>query len=182
MLTTLDKPVNCRFGPGVEYATLGALELGALAELQGGNSSGNWWYIRLPQNPSVFCWVAASVTYASGSLAGLPIIPPPAALVTDVSLKLDPDDISVPGCNFPYTPVQMSGSITANGPALVEWHWETSQGNTSSTQTLKFDKFGTKTVEDYVKYDSEGNHWVKLVVTSPNSMVAKANYKVTCTP
>ena len=181
-LTTIDKPVNCRFGPGTEYSVVGYFLLGESARIEGKASDSNWWYIRTPKNPDLICWVAGSVTQASGDLALVKVVPPPEVLVTDVSLKLDPRDITVPGCVFPYTPVTLTGSITTNGPAIVEWHWETSQGNVTSSQVIKFTKFGTLTVSDYVKYGAAGTFWVKLVVTSPNSDVAKAEYKVVCGP
>jgi hypothetical protein len=182
VLTSAKDPVNCRFGPGVEWQMVGALLVGETAEIIGKTAGGGWWLIRLPSNPNTTCWVAASVTVLSGDLAAINIIAPPQAIVTKVSLTLKPTEVSVPGCVFPYTPVDLAGAITTNGPAVVEWHWETSQGNVSASSTLKFDKYDTKTVTDYVKYGAEGNYWVKLVVTKPNSMVAQAKYKVVCGP
>jgi hypothetical protein len=182
MLTPAKDPVNCRVGPGTEWQTVGALLGGEMAPILGKSAGSNWWYIQPPSNPGTFCWVAASVTIASGNLAIVNVVAPPQAIVTKVSLKLDPTEITVPGCTFPYSPVDMTGTITTNGPATVEWHWETSQGNVSASSTLNFAKYDTLTVSDYVKYGSEGNYWVKLVVTKPNSMVAQAKYKVVCSP
>ena len=122
------------------------------------------------------------MTIASGNFAAVNVVAPPQAIVTKVLLTLKPTEITVPGCVFPYTPVDMTGEITTNGPAIVEWHWETSQGNVSSSNTLNFAKYDTQTVSDYVKYGAEGNYWVKLVVTKPNSMVVQAKYKVVCGP
>jgi len=181
-LTTIDKPVNCRFGPGTEYSIIGYFLLGQTTRIEGKSGDGKWWFIRSPQNPSDFCWVAASVTSASGNLALVNLVSAPDVFVTDVSLKIEPDTIIVPGCVFPYIPVTMTGSITTNGPAMVEWHWETSQGNVSSSSMIKFAQSGTKTVSDYYKYGTADTHWIKLVVTSPNSKVVKATYKVTCGP
>jgi hypothetical protein len=181
-VTPAKDPVNCRFGPGVEWLTVGALKVGESATVMGKTTGGNWWYIQLPSNPQNFCWVAASVTVPSGSFDAIAVVAPPQALVTKVSLELDPTEISVPGCVFPYTPIDLKATITTNGPTVVEWHWETSQGNTSASEDLTFKKYDTLPVSDYTKYDKEGNYWVKLVVTKPNSMVAQAKYKVICGP
>jgi len=182
MVTPAKDPVNCRFGPGVEWQTVGALPVAGWANILGKTADGGWWYVQLSSNPSISCWVAASVTIASGNLAAVNVVALPQAIVTKVSLTLKPTEITVPGCVFPYTPIEMTGTITTNGPAIVEWHWETSQGNVSASGTLNFNKYGDQTVTDHVKYGAEGNYWVKLVVTKPNSMVAQAKYKVVCGP
>lgn len=182
MLTPMDKPVNCRFGPGVEYAFVGGLFPGETAPILGKNASGDWWYIPPPKSPDIYCWVAANVTVASGDLPAVSVLAPPQTFVTGVTLVTDPTEVTVPGCVFPYSVVNLTGTITSNGPAVVEWHWETSQGNVSATETLNFDQSGTKTVENYVKYGSDGRHWVELVVTSPNKLVVYANYRVMCRP
>lgn len=182
MVSPSKDPVNCRFGPGQAWVTVGALNVGEAATILGKTADGGWWYIRLPSNPTTTCWVAASVTTPSGNYAAVTVGTPPQATVTKVSLTLNPTEITVPGCVFPFTPIAMTGVITTNGPTMVEWHWETSQGNVSSSDTLKFDQYGKQTVSDSVKYDAAGNYWVKLVVTKPNSMVIQAKYKVVCGP
>jgi hypothetical protein len=175
-------PVNCRFGPGVEWVTVGALKVGEMATILGKTAGGGWWYVQLPSNPANSCWVAASVTVPSGNYDAVAIVAPPQAIVTKVTLKLDPTEVTVPSCSFPYTPINLKGQITTNGPTMVEWHLETSQGNVSASDIFKFERYESITINDYVKYDKEGNYWVKLVVTKPNSMVAQAKYKVVCGP
>jgi hypothetical protein len=182
MLTTIDKPVNCRFGPGTEYSVISYFLQGQSARIEGKAGDGNWWYIRPPMDQNLFCWVAGSVTQASGNLALVNVVPAPDVFVTTVALKLDPVKVTVPGCVFPYTPVTMTGSITTNGPAIVEYHWETSQGNTSSANMIKFTGFGTQDVSDHVHYGAAGTFWVKLVITSPNSKSVKSEYVVVCGP
>ena len=46
-----DQPVNCRFGPEVSYAIVGALVLGRQAEIIGRNEQSSWWYVRNPSDP-----------------------------------------------------------------------------------------------------------------------------------
>jgi hypothetical protein len=181
-LSPAKDPVNCRFGPGTAWQTIGGLQPGETASILAKTADGEWWHIRLPSNATATCWVAASVTAASGNLEAVGILAPPQAFVTKVSLTVKPVEVTVPGCVFPYTPIDLYGEITVNGPAIVKWHWETSQGDVSATDTFKFDQFGTRKIADYVKYGDKGNYWVKLVVTEPNSVVAEASYKVRCNP
>jgi hypothetical protein len=161
---------------------VGALKVGESANIMGKTGGGAWWYVQLPSNPENFCWVAASVTVPSGDYNAVAVVAPPQAIVTKVSLELDPTEVTVPGCTFPYTPINLKGTITTNGPTEVEWHLETSQGDVSATDTFKFERYESITINDHVKYGAEGNYWVKLVVTKPNSRVAQAQYKVKCGP
>lgn len=178
-VTASDKPVNCRFGPGTAWEPVDGLDVGESEEILGKNDSGSWWQIQIG---SKLCWVAASVTTAGGNLGSVPVVSIPQALVTAVGLDIDPSTVTVPGCVFPGPSVELNGTITTNGPVTVTWHWETSEGNVSSSVTLDFDAFGSQKVSDVYKGGGEGTHWVKLVVTSPNSKLVKTDYKVVCGP
>ncbi len=68
---------NCRVGPGKVYDYLGGLYIGQLAEVYGRNSSNNYWYIRLPENPNLFCWVTGEYATVNGNFASLPVFTPP---------------------------------------------------------------------------------------------------------
>lgn len=171
-------PVNCRFGPGTEYAVVGALLVAEVGNIQGKSAGGDWWFIQTPKGAN--CWVAGSVVIASGNLAIVNVLAAPQALVTDVTLAVKPTTLVVPGCVFPYSPVELKGSITTNGPATVKWRWETSQGDVSATSSLEFTSFGTKTIEDVYKVGAKGDYWIKLVVLGPNNDMAQATYEVVC--
>jgi hypothetical protein len=173
--------VNCRFGPGTFWASISGLNPGQTAEITGRNGDSTWWYIKDPQNPGGFCWVSASVTNTAGNLALLGIIASPNAVVTDVTVKLSPNTISVPGCMGPVQPISLKGTITVNGPVKVKWHFETQQGGSLTSHTTNFDEFGAKNAnEDYTPIVSAGTYWVRLVITSPNSQTGEAKYKVNC--
>jgi uncharacterized protein YraI len=178
VVTPLKDPVNCRFGPGTEWAPIGALLAGETAPIQGKTAGGEWWYILTSNGAN--CWVAASVTGASGNLAIVNSLAPPQALVTNVTLNVKPSTVSVPGCTFPASPVELKGTISTNGPTQVTWHWETSQGDVSADSYLNFKGFGQKDVEDTYKVGSQGEFWIRLVVTSPNTKTVQAKYKVVC--
>lgn len=68
---------NCRTGPGKVYDMVGALRVGQGAEVIGRDSTGNYWYIRDPSNPSSFCWVWGQYATLSGNVGALPIFTPP---------------------------------------------------------------------------------------------------------
>jgi hypothetical protein len=173
--------VNCRFGPGTAWAIVSGLNVGQTTEIAGRNADSSWWYVKDPSNPGAYCWVGASVTNTAGNLALLTIISPPNAVVTDVSVKLVPNTIHVGGCMGPIQPMSLKGTITVNGPASVKWHFETQQGGALPSHTTTFDAFGAKNANaDYTPPLTAGSYWVRLIITSPNSMVGEAKYKITC--
>jgi hypothetical protein len=173
--------VNCRLGPDTVWVTTSGLNLGQTAEITGKNSDASWWYVKDPQNPGSYCWVSAGVTNTAGNLATLAIIGPPDAEVTDVTVKLIPNSVHVGGCVGPLQPISLKGTITVNGPVKVKWHFETQQGGSLPEHATNFDAFGAKNAnEDYTPILTPGNYWVRLVITSPNSLVGEAKYKVSC--
>ena len=146
----------------------------------GKSGDGSAWQIQNPDKSGGVCWVAASVVTATGNLTAIPVVAPPAAFVTDVTASVSPTTIQVPGCVFPVG-YSWSGVITVNGPVMVKWHWELSQGSFSTpTETINFTAFGSHTLSDSYHIGSAGASTVKLVVTSPNNLVGIAKFKVVC--
>lgn len=68
---------NCRYGPGSAYDYLGALLVGETAEIVGRDPSGDYWYIRNPDNPSGSCWLWGEYASPVGNFGSLPILTPP---------------------------------------------------------------------------------------------------------
>ncbi len=184
-ITTLDKPVNCRLGPSTAWLPISALNVGQSSQIVGKNSDTSWWLIQDPLNPGRNCWVAASVTSASGNLAGLQVAQTSAATVTNVTIKLDPKLIDLGLlCIGAIPPVKFIGSIETNGPTEVKWHFETQQGGVQPNKSTDFGAFGIKEVSGeytHIPPVLAGKYWVRLVVTSPNSLVAEALYEIDCT-
>jgi hypothetical protein len=184
-VTTRDQPVNCRFGPGTAWLAVSALNLGQSSQIVGKNSTNEWWYIQDPLNPGRNCWVSASVTSASGNLANVPIVQTPAASVTNVELSLEPRLIDlVLLCAGVIPKIEFDGTIETNGPTTVNWHFETQQGGAQANRTTEFDAFGTKDVSgEYTPVAPllPGDYWVRLIVTSPNSLTAEETYRIDCT-
>lgn len=177
-----DVAVNCRLGPSTAWIALSGLNVGASSQIVGRTADNGWWYIVDPFNSARKCWVAASVTNTAGNLAGIPVAAAPSAEVTDVGVDVDPNKISVAGCVGPIQPIEISGSIETNGPTTVQWHFETQQGGAMPTQSTEFDAFGERDdfSVDYTPPLTAGTYWVRLVVTSPNSMQAETKYTIEC--
>jgi uncharacterized protein YraI len=176
-----DVAVNCRFGPGTAWVAISALNIGQASQIVGKSSDGSWWYIVDPFNSSRNCWVSASVTNASGNLAPIPVVEIPKASVTNVSVKVDPGTIVVAGCTGPLLPIKLTGTIEVNGPTTVKWYFETQQGGAFATQTTDFQTFGSKDVTaEYSPPLTAGNYWVRLIVTSPNTIQSEVKYTIQC--
>jgi hypothetical protein len=67
---------NCRTGPGKVYDRVGALLVGQVADVVGRNSTGNYWYIRNPNQSGGFCWLWGEYATLTGNFAALPIFTP----------------------------------------------------------------------------------------------------------
>lgn len=176
-----DQPVNCRFGPGTQYAIAGALNPGRRAEIIGKNEDSSWWYVKNPSDPSTLCWLAASVTDTVGNVDALPVVEPPEIMVTSVNVSVDPPGMNVACDAFPQS-VIMSAFITTNGPSIVIWRWESSTGKTSPENNLLFEEGGTKMVQDYYQVDSANDYSIQVRTIVPNVVIGQANFKVICTP
>jgi len=176
-----DQPVNCRFGPGVSYAVVGALDLGRQAEMIGRNPDSSWWYVKNPSDPSTVCWLSAEFVNTVGNVAALPVVGPPEIGVNNIRVTVEPVLMNV-SCNaFPQF-VSAGAEITSNGPAVVTWRWETSWGEVSREETLLFESEGTKSVQGYFRVSSANDYWINLHVLLPNDRADGAYFKVTCVP
>ena len=176
-----DQPVNCRFGPEVSYAIVGALIVSRQAEVIGKNIDATWWYVKNPNDPSNNCWLSSDFVVVTGNTDALPVVGPPEIGVNNIQVQVDPVAMNV-GCSaFPQT-FNVIGQITANGPTIVTWRWEASNGYVSTGETLLFESEGTKEVRGVVTVWGVNDYWVNLHVLLPNDRSDGANFKVTCTP
>jgi photosystem II stability/assembly factor-like uncharacterized protein len=106
-------------------------------------------------------------------------------LVTDVTIS---DTVaSVPSCSTTSVQVDLTGTITTNGPAIVTYHWEIMGDAVQMVlpnASFPFSGAMSQTV-GYVFNAPCGSHAVLLIVTSPNEMRAQVNiplYPPTPTP
>lgn len=172
---------NCRFGPGIVYLTLNEISGGRTLTAVGRDDLSTWWEVEDPINPGGFCWVSSEVADEEGDTSLLPIIPPPFVTVTKAELRVEPTRIVV-GCNdFPQT-VFFEAAVTTNGPTLLTWQWEASNGVISDVGTLIFEESGTQLINEFYRINAPNEYWVKLKILSPNEMVEQVSFPVSCTP
>jgi hypothetical protein len=177
----VNQPVNCRFGPGISYAVIGALIVGRQAEVIGKSADGAWWFVRNPSDPSTNCWLSADFVRVTGNAEALPVVGPPEIGVSGIRVRVEPVVMNVGCAAFPQT-VGVTAQITTNGPTLVTWRWETSTGEVSAEETLLFESEGTKEVQRLLTVWSANDYWINLHVLKPNDRFGGANFKITCVP
>lgn len=176
-----EQPVNCRFGPDISYAIVGALILGRQAEVIGRNADSTWVYVRNPSDPSISCWLSSEFVVVRGDVEALSVVGPPEIIITDIRVSIEPPTMNV-ACNaFPQS-VIISAEITTNGPSVVTWFWESSVGTRSDPRQALFEAAGTKTMYDFYQVDRAGDYSIQVGSILPNSRTGQGNFKVICTP
>jgi hypothetical protein len=181
LVSPREQPVNCRFGPDVSYAVVGALIVGRQAEVIGKNMDISWIYVRNPSDPSTSCWLFADLVDVEGSLESLPVVGPPEIMVTDIKVRIDPSSMNVACNDFPQS-VIISADITTNGPLVVTWYWESSTGLVSDQKQVLFEEAETKTVQDYYLVPRAGEYSIFVRSAPPNSQVGEVAFRAICTP
>ena len=76
-MLTVSTATNCRTGPGTVYDLLGGIAPGQQAEVVGRDTTGNYWIVRLPSNPTIICWAWGQYATVTGNMAALPVFTPP---------------------------------------------------------------------------------------------------------
>ena len=181
LASPLNQPVNCRYGPSTAYAVVGGLDVGDQAEIVGKNVDVTWWYVRNPNDPSTFCWLATNLIDATGNTDLLPVVPAPPAQVTSIRLDTDPPSLNVSCEAFPQY-VTVNADIVTNGPTTVMFRWETSEGETISADELLYLEAGTKSAFIYYKLNAAKDYWIQVHVFAPNDTGNRIVFKATCTP
>ena len=178
-LVVMDELVNCRVGPGTVYELLTELRQGQSTRVAGRNDTSTWWYVYDPGRPGQFCWISGNVTQINGDATALPVVQPPPAFVSKISLTVEPNRISVACSQFPQT-FFFEAEITTDGPTVVSWQWEASTGAVSDIGDMVFEQAGTQIINDYYQVNGPNDYWVKLHILSPNELIEQANFRVTC--
>ncbi len=128
---------KCRTGPGKVYDQVGGLVVGKTVEVFGRDPSGQFYYIRNPNNPATFCWVWANYATPVGNFAAVPVFTPA------------PTPTPVPGFSISYL-----GMITCAGNYAFRFElkntgsltWQSikidvTDSNTATTKTHTSDTF-----------------------------------------
>jgi hypothetical protein len=175
------QPVNCRVGPDISYAVIGALLIGRQAEVIGKNIDITWLYVRNPSDPSNNCWLSVDFINVEGNVDLLPVVGPPEIMVTNIKVNVDPVAMNI-ACDALPQSVVVSAQITTNGPSVVSWYWESSTGKTSDPKQVLFEAGTTKLVQDYYLVDKIGDYSIQVKTTLPNIAAGETTFKVVCTP
>ena len=102
-------------------------------------------------------------------------------MVTNVEVTVEPVAMNVACDAFPQN-VVISAEITTNGPSVVAWYWESSEGKVSQQKQVLFEAGGTKIVQDYYQVDRAGNYSIQVKTALPNITMGDATFKAICTP
>ncbi len=178
MVTPNAVDVNCRSGPDLAYSSVSILPYGSATSVAGRTADSSWWYVDDPNNPSGHCWIAASVVTFLGPSAGIPLAALPAAIANLVTVAVTTPPTVV--CGSP-NPVGLTGTISTNGAATVQFQWEITGNQTITTtpQTITFTGAGTQNVAGPLPVSVDcGSYSVALHVTSPNDLSASKAFTV----
>jgi len=170
--------VNCRYGPGQDWEVVSIILAETITEIKGRTIDTSWWYVRDPMKiDESFCWVAYDVVDTAGNLNIIPIVEPPVASVTDVTV--DSAIVTFTACGA-SNQVMFNGTITANGPASVTYNWEVSgvSQETTSDATLKFSLSGTQNVTTALSLTECGEYTATLRINEPNAVIAQKTFHI----
>jgi uncharacterized protein YraI len=75
VISVISESLNVRRGPSIYYDPVGYIKAGESATASGRDANGDWLYVALPGNPSVFGWVSAKTQYSSvaGDISSLSV-------------------------------------------------------------------------------------------------------------
>lgn len=124
-MVSVSKETNCRVGPDTSFTRLSGLLPGVMAEVVGLDTSGQYYYIRNPQDSQNFCWLWGYYATLVGDGSNLPrftpmptptitITPTPVPNFNVVSTRLD-------GCvgNWFEVKIQNTGSTIWSSGSLT---------------------------------------------------------------
>lgn len=112
---TLSEATNCRIGPGVSYAKVDTFLVGQTIEVAGKHPFDNYWYVRSPNNPSVYCWLWGF--YATGAnLNNVPVLTPPPSPTPAPALSFTADYVNYGKCIAWWTRIK----LTNTGPVAFK--------------------------------------------------------------
>ncbi len=96
--------------------------------------------------------------------------------VTGVTVNVNPGSANTCPAAFVF-----SASITANGPGVVVYRWERSDGSVTPVLSLSFAGFGSQTVTTQWNLGSPVSGWARLHILSPNEVTSnQAPITLTC--
>jgi hypothetical protein len=181
MVEAVTQTVNCRYGPGLDYLTVGNLPPGEKVPIDASVGDQSWWRIELPKSPGTFCWVGSALTQTSGDLNQVEVVGPPGGIVIGATASADTALVSGP-CSSNANTNHFGGTLTTNGPGEVFYHWEISNEageKLASTASLNlvFHTAGIQAVSPWSFTGSCGNYVVSLISDGTGFKKATVAYR-----
>ena len=139
---TVSEETNCRTGPGTSYDRVGGVKVGQSAEVVGRDQTNQHWYVRLPDNPVVFCWVISFYATVTGNTGTIPVMTPPptptATFTTTPTMDFTVAYVGADQCVgwFLEFKVANTGAFVIESVKIV-----TKDLTTPNTFTASYDKF-----------------------------------------
>lgn len=108
---TLSEATNCRVGAGQSFTLVDTFLVGQTIEVVGKHPFDNYWYVRSPKNPNVYCWMWGF--YATGAnLNNVPVLTPPPTYTAVPSPSFDASYVNSGSCIGWWTRI----NLTNTGP------------------------------------------------------------------
>ncbi len=146
-----------------------------IAHLVRSGTGGQWQITERSVNPKgadFRNWVTTPI-FEDGIYA---IVVPPAFSVSKVSAVVRPDVSNV--CPTTFTAY---GEIETDGPGVVRYQWERSDGGLAPVEQITFSSAGVQTVQDTWELGVDGDYWLRLHILAPNDLVSdNAAFQLTC--
>jgi uncharacterized protein YraI len=149
------QPANVRTGPGMVYPIIGGLQAGTSVPVDGRDSSGQWYVIKMGAMQG---WVSGIVASYGGDAGALPIIAaPPTPIPTPVPPTATPVPTAIPVPTSPPAPVGYSShGIVGNSfnmekttGAVNEKLWFTFDVQNTSNVTVEYSALAAHTDSGY---------------------------------
>jgi len=119
-------------------------------------------------------WIKGTTVLVSG-------VPPPSFAVTSATASVDPPSFS--GVCPRSKTFNFYAVITVNGPGMVTYRWEGSDGAITPNQSITFSGPGSQTVSTSWQLWTTGSYWQRVHIFSPNETISnQANFTLNCVP
>ena len=116
---TLSEATNCRVGPAVSFDLVDTYLVGQTIEVIGKHPFDNYWYVRSPNNPNIYCWLWGF--YATGAnLGNVPVLTPPPTYTPAPTANFNATYVNFGSCIGWWTRINLknTGDLTFKSVAI----------------------------------------------------------------
>jgi len=112
---TLSTATNCRTGSTTDFPIVDTFDVGVTIEVVGKHPFDNYWYVRSPKNPAVYCWMWGA--YATGgNLGNVPVMTPPPTFTPAPELSFSATYVNSGSCIVPVSSWWSRVTVKNTGP------------------------------------------------------------------